>query len=86
MPTGGKNDKLEIGNREPKFAGGWNNTLTWKNWSFNMLWDFRVGGHVYNGTLYSMVTNGTAALTEGRNHLSITGVHQTGTQDVVTVS
>ena len=83
MPTGGKNDKLEIGNREPKFSGGWNNTLTWRNWTFNMLWEFRVGGHVYNGTLYSMVTNGTAALTEGRNHLSITGVHQTGTQDVV---
>ena len=83
MPTGGKNDKLEIGNREPKFAGGWNNTLTWKNWSFNMLWDFRVGGHVYNGTQYTMVSNGTAALTEGRNRLEITGVHQTGTQDVV---
>ena len=83
MPTGGKNDKLEIGNREPKFAGGWNNTLTWRNWSFNMLWDFRVGGHVYNGTLYTMVSNGTAALTEGRNRLEITGVHQTGTEDVV---
>ena len=83
MPTGGKNDKLEIGNREPKFAGGWNNTLTWKNWSFNMLWDFRVGGHVYNGTQYTMVSNGTAALTEGRNRLEITGVHQTGTQDVI---
>ncbi len=82
MPTGGTNDKLEIGNREPKFAGGWNNTLTWKNWSFNMLWDFRVGGHVYNGTLYSMVDNGTAKLTEGRNRLEITGVHQTGTEKV----
>ncbi len=83
MPTGGKNDKLEIGNREPKFSGGWNNTLTWRNWSFNMLWDFRVGGHVYNGTQYSMVSNGTAALTEGRDRLEITGVHQTGTEDVV---
>ena len=46
MPTGGKDDKLEIGNREPRVAGGWNNTLTWKNWSFNMLWEFRIGGQV----------------------------------------
>ena len=81
MPTGGTGtsaDKHEIGNREPKFAGGWNNTLTWKNWSFNMLWEFRVGGHVYNGTQYAMVSTGTAKLTEGRDRLAITGVHKDG--------
>ena len=82
MPTGGKNDKLEIGNREPKFAGGWNNTLTWKNWSFNMLWEFRVGGHVYNGTHYAMVSTGNAALTGDREKLTISGVHQTGTEEI----
>ncbi len=82
MPTGGKNDKLEIGNREPRVAGGWNNTLTWKGFSFNMLWEFRFGGHVYNGTYYSMVANGTAKMTEDRDQLTISGVHQTGTQDV----
>ena len=81
MPTGGKDDKLEIGNREPRVAGGWNNTLTWKNWSFNMLWEFRFGGHVYNGTFYSMVANGNAALTENRESLTISGVHQTGVDD-----
>ncbi|MBQ2163289.1 MAG: SusC/RagA family TonB-linked outer membrane protein, partial [Muribaculaceae bacterium] len=82
MPTGGKDDKLEIGNREPRVAGGWNNTLTWKGLSFNMLWEFRFGGHVYNGTHYSMVANGTAKLTEGRDQLTISGVHQTGTEEV----
>ena len=82
MPTGGKDDKLEIGNREPKFAGGWNNTLTWKNWSFNMLWEFRVGGHVYNGTHYAMVSTGNAALTGDRERLTISGVHQTGTEEI----
>ena len=80
MPTGGRNDELENGKQEPKFSGGWNNTLTWRNWTFNMLWEFRVGGHVYNGTLYSMVDNGTAALTEGRDHLTITGVHASTTE------
>ena len=83
MPTGGTNDKLEIGNREPRVSGGWNNTLTWRDFTFNMLWEFRFGGHVYNGTQYSMVANGVAALTEGRDQLTISGVHQTGTMDVV---
>ena len=78
MPVGGTNDKLEIGNREPRVAGGWNNTLTWKNWSFNMLWEFRVGGHVYNGTHYAMVATGNAKLTENRDALTISGVHVTG--------
>ena len=78
MPVGGTNDKLEIGNREPRVAGGWNNTLTWKNWSFNMLWEFRVGGHVYNGTYYSMVATGNAKMTEDRDFLTISGVHKTG--------
>ncbi|MBR1935374.1 MAG: SusC/RagA family TonB-linked outer membrane protein [Muribaculaceae bacterium] len=82
MPTGGDNDKLEIGNREPKFQGGWNNTLTWKNWSFNMLWDFRVGGNVYNGTQYAMVLAGTSKLTENRNSLDISGVVQNGTKEI----
>ena len=60
MPTSDGETKYEIGNREPKFQGGWNNTLTWKNFTFNMLWEFRVGGHVYNGTQYAMTVAGTS--------------------------
>ncbi|MGI6293655.1 MAG: hypothetical protein ACOXZJ_04340 [Bacteroidales bacterium] len=44
----------EVGNREAVFSGGFNNTFTWKNLSFNMLWEFRVGGDVINGTRYAM--------------------------------
>ena len=81
MPTSDNDDKYEVGNREPRLAGGWNNTLTWKNWSFNMLWDFRIGGHVYNGTQYAMTVGGVSKLTEGRDALSVKGVVVDGTDD-----
>jgi TonB-linked SusC/RagA family outer membrane protein len=50
----------QIGNREPKFTGGWNNNLRYKNFTFNMLWEFRVGGVVYNGTKQYMTVAGTS--------------------------
>lgn len=78
MPTSDGETRYEIGNREPKFQGGWNNTLTWKNFTFNMLWEFRVGGHVYNGTQYAMTVAGTSKLTENRDYLKVSGVVQTG--------
>lgn len=78
MPTCDGRTTYEIGNREPKFQGGWNNTLTWKNFTFNMLWEFRVGGHVYNGTQYAMTVAGTSKLTENRDYLRVDGVVQTG--------
>lgn len=81
MPTCDGETSYEIGNREPTFAGGWNNTLRYKKLVFNMLWDFRVGGDVYNGTLYEMVKAGTAKMTENRETLTITGVQVDGTDD-----
>ena len=79
MPTQG-GDKIEIGNREPKFQGGWNNTVSWKGLTFNMLWEFRVGGHVYNGTQYAMTGAGVSKLTENRDRIEINGVFNTGTE------
>lgn len=67
-----------IGNREPKFQGGWNNTFTYKNWTLNMLWEFRVGGDVYNGTQYAMTVAGTSKLTQNRDYLCISGVQDDG--------
>ena len=72
------NTALEIGNREPSFSGGWNNNLTWKDWSLNMLWEFRVGGHVYNGTQYAMTAAGVSELTGDRSILHISGVDTDG--------
>ena len=70
--------QILVGNREPKFQGGWNNTLTYKGFTFNMLWEFRVGGAVFNGTEYAMTMSGMSKLTEGRDRLEITGVQASG--------
>lgn len=78
MPIKGTNTNLEIGNREPTFAGGWNNTLSYKGWTLNMLWDFRVGGHVYNGTEYAMTIAGVSELSANRERIEISGVNPEG--------
>lgn len=81
MPTSDKNT-YQIGNRESTLAGGWNNTLTYKDWTLNMLWEFRVGGDVYNGTEYEMTNAGVSKFSgEIRDHLVIDGVENVGTKD-----
>ncbi len=60
LPDNSDTSYYYLGNREPKFTGGWTNTLTWKNFTFDMLWEFRVGGYVFNGTQYVMDVNGTS--------------------------
>ena len=70
----------EIGNREATFTGGFNNTINWKGFSFNMLWEFRVGGDVVNGTQYAMDAAGTSKFSgDIRNKsLTIKGVDANG--------
>lgn len=71
---------VQVGNREAKFTGGWNNTLTFKNFTFNMLWEFRVGGDVFNGTKYAMTQTGVSKFSgDIRNQpLTISGVNDKG--------
>lgn len=78
MPLKSVAASIQVGNRESKLTGGWNNTLTYKNLSFNMLWEFRIGGDVFNGTKYAMTQYGTSKFSaEVRNQpLVISGVHQ----------
>ena len=74
----------EVGDREAKWQGGWNNTFTFfKNWTFNMLWEFRYGGDVFNGTKYAMSMSGVSELSaDWRNQpLTIEGVFDTGQKD-----
>jgi TonB-linked SusC/RagA family outer membrane protein len=70
----------EVGNRETKFSGGLNNTITWKGFSFNMLWEFRVGGDVINGTQYAMTNSGVSKFSgDVRNReLTVTGIDASG--------
>jgi TonB-linked SusC/RagA family outer membrane protein len=82
MPTSDKSTAYQVGNREPKFTGGWNNTITYKNWTLNMLWEFRYGGDVYNGTKYAMTQAGTSKFSgDVRDHLVVDGVENVGTDD-----
>ena len=70
-----------VGNREPKFIGGLNSNMRYKNLSFSFLLDFRFGGAVYNGTEYLMVSNGVSKLTllNDRQSVTLDGVMNTGT-------
>ncbi len=78
MPTSDNLTTYEIGNREPKMTGGLNNSLQYKNWNLSFLFDFRVGGDVYNGTDYFMTLNGMSKRTMERDKLTIEGVVKTG--------
>lgn len=84
MPVVDSNTALYVGDREPNVQGGWNNTLSWERGSFgrltfNMLWEFRFGGMVYNGTEYFMTNAGLSEISENRESITIKGVQQTGT-------
>jgi len=70
----------EVGNREAHFSGGLNNTISWKGFTFNMLWEFRVGGDVINGTKYTMDNSGVSKFSgDIRNkELTVTGIDASG--------
>ncbi|WP_447641828.1 MULTISPECIES: SusC/RagA family TonB-linked outer membrane protein [Chitinophagaceae] len=78
-----------VGNREPKFVGGLNNTLRYKQLSLSFLLDIRKGGDVYNGTEYALVTNGLSkrTLLNDRQSVTVSGVNsQTGADFTQTYS
>lgn len=66
-----------VGNREPDFIGGFNNTLRYKKLSLSFLLDIRKGGDVYNGTEYVLVTNGLSkrTLLNDRQSVTVSGVN-----------
>lgn len=65
-----------VGNREPKFIAGFNNTFRYKKLSLSVLFDIRRGGDVYNGTEYAMVLNGLSkrTLLNDRQSVTVSGV------------
>jgi TonB-linked SusC/RagA family outer membrane protein len=66
-----------VGNREPDFIGGFNNTLRYKSFTLSFLLDVRRGGDVYNGTEYAMIVNGLSkqTLQNDRQSVTVTGVN-----------
>jgi len=62
--TGGFNP---LGSSIPKFTGGWNNTLTYKNLSLGIHIDYKFGGTVLSSTLLNMTRQGHSKMSlEGR--------------------
>ena len=66
-----------VGNREPDFIGGFNNTFRYKQLSLSFLLDIRKGGDVYNGTEYALVANGLSkkTLADDRQSVTVSGVN-----------
>jgi hypothetical protein len=66
-----------VGNREPDFIAGFNNTFRYKKATLSFLLDIRKGGDVYNGTEYALVANGLSkrTLLNDRQSVTVTGVN-----------
>jgi TonB-linked SusC/RagA family outer membrane protein len=63
---GASSDQKKLGNVQPRWIGGWNNTFRYKNVSLNVLFDARIGQDRYNqlGNYFSAF--GIAKYTENR--------------------
>ncbi len=57
---------LVRGDRNPDFTLGINNSIKYKNWTINMLWEAKVGGDVFNGNELYLTTIGRSELTANR--------------------
>ena len=67
-----------VGNREPSFIGGFNNSIRYKNLNLSFLFDIRCGGAIYNGTEYSLLMNGLSTQTLNRDAVTVSGVDADG--------
>lgn len=74
MPTSDNLTTKKVGNREPNFTGGLNNSFQYKNWNLSVLFDIRSGGDIFNGTDYYMTTMGTSKRSLDRESLTLSGV------------
>ena len=63
FPNGLADTDGVIGDPNPDFRMGLGSTLSWKNLSLNFLFDFSIGGEMWNGTKGALSVMGTAAFT-----------------------
>src|SRR5690606_17214370 len=61
----------KLGNVQPSWVGGWNNTFNYKSLSLNVLVDARVGQYRYNQLGNFMAAFGEADYTENRNDYKV---------------
>lgn len=75
------NGFLPVGSSIPKYVGGWNNTLTYKNLSIGIHIDYKFGGKVLSSTHLNMLRQGLSVMSlegrrEGENGLVFPGVYE----------
>ncbi|CAM3305619.1 SusC/RagA family TonB-linked outer membrane protein [Aequorivita lipolytica] len=76
------NTLKKIGNYNPDFILGWNNTFTYKNWNLGFLFDWRQGGELVSRTRALATVGGQLAETAGdRGDIIPQGVVNIGTEE-----
>ncbi|HAK79377.1 MAG TPA: SusC/RagA family TonB-linked outer membrane protein, partial [Runella sp.] len=73
---------LPIGDRNPKFMVGFQNSVRYKDWSLSVLLDIRRGGDVFNGNEMYMFRNGLSTrVLDRENPYVFKGVLRDGRED-----
>ncbi len=73
LPTFTQTNDQKLGNYNPDFILAWNNTMSYKNFKFNMLWDWHKGGVLYSYTRLGLLANGQSPETLYRPATGIVG-------------
>ncbi len=77
----------KIGDPNPDFTMGINNSFMYKNWNFNFLFDIRQGGDIWNGTYARLMQYGRPIETEDRERdYVIPGVLEDGTANDIAIT
>ena len=74
-------DFVPVGTSIPKHTGGWNNTVSYKNLTLGVFFDYKLGGTVLSSTLLNMTRQGHSMLSlegrrEGETGITFPGVYQ----------
>lgn len=73
------------GDRNPDFTLGFQNNFRYKNWRLTFLWDFKVGGDIFNGTHMFLTGAGRSKITADRlEPRVIEGVLRDGKENTAT--
>ena len=76
----GQDDRIYMGNAQPKLTMGWNNTITWKNWDLNLFFTGVFGQKIFNEphAYFSYI----AGITQGKNVMASIRDDQLYTDDL----
>lgn len=74
-----------IGDRNPNFTTGWQNTFSYKNFKLSFLWDLKVGGDIFNATDMYLTLQGKSLRSSDRlTPRVVNGVLRDGLENTAT--